>query len=470
MIFAAPSGQPPPQVNETTPFSISLGWGPPLEPNGVISSYSVLQRAPSLSPSPLRRDVGVAFDGNIIKRFSSEDHALGGIANMITLSFRTFSRRGTILYYINEAGTDYIAIELRNGVPWFFFDAGSGPAVIRPLLAAADTVFNDGEWHSVTATQSSRTGTITIDGIHSGSGESSGTDQVISSRQTLHVGGIPGGLPRSTLLGLQLDNSTLEGSNFAGCLFGLVLNGQFVDFSDSTQVGESVIDNNIPGCSLQLEPGLSFLGGGYLSFPSSTLHSASFSWSFDIRSTHSEGLVFFVHDGVQSAIAVEVQQSLVYLIVLSNGVSQRRAGGGNAVCDGEWHTILIDQSLDEVFISVDGSGESLFLRSINTVFSSGVFFGGVPMGTLGYSIAQSAGVNLAAPFSGCVRPRVSEVVVGGVPVSIPSPTSHYLVRFDGCHSSTFFNSSASCGDPWVSLPAATSTNLLDTGLQPWSGT
>lgn len=397
------------------------------------------------------------------------DHALGGRANTIFFTFKTFSRQGTIIYYINDNGTYYIAIELRNGVPWFFFDVGSGPAVIRPLLATADMVFNDGEWHNVTATQENQTGMIIIDDIHSGSGESGWIDQYneIPKYHTLYVGGIPSGLPYSTLLGLQLENSTLEGSKFTGCIFGLTVNSQPVDFSSSIDVGETVIAT-IPGCSLELEPGISFLGGGYLSYPSNTLHSTSFSWTFNIRTTHNEGLVFFVHDNSQSAVAIEIQESFVYLTVLSGGRTQRRAGGGNRVCDGEWHTILIDQSLDEIFISVDGSGESLFLRSINTIFSSRIFFGGVSIGTLDYNISRSAGVNVDASFSGCLRPRVSEVVVGGVSPPILSPVvSHYLVRFNGCRTATM--NSISCGEPWVSLPAGPNTSYLDTGLQSQSG-
>lgn len=416
----------------------------------------------------------MAFDGNVIKRFSSDDNALGGISNTITFSFRTFSPQGTILYYINTARTDYLAVELRNGTPWFLFDAGSGPAVIQLDLGGADVTFNNGEWHSVTAMQTSRTGRITVDGMYSGTGTSSGSDQVISSRQLLHVGGIPDDLPRGTTLGLQSADSTLNGRNYGGCLFGLTLNGQPVDFSSSMDLGDDLIAD-IPGCAIQLEPGLSFLGGGFLSFPPNTLHSGTFIWSFDIRSTHTQGLVFFAYGANQSTLAVEIRDSLLHLVLSDDdgGSSiQRISISNSSVCDGQWHTVLLDKSLNEVFVSLDGIGRSLFFQSSDFIFSSSVFLGGVPMGSMAYNIARGAGVNVYAPFSGCMRPQTSRLVVGGVTSPELVPNSHQLVRFDGCHSPSGSGSppaAASCVGPWASMSSGTAMEFTDTGLQPWAG-
>lgn len=469
MQFSVPSGQPAPEVNTTTASSVTLSWEGPISPNGIISSYSLLRRSPSLTPSPLARDVGVAFDGNVLRQFSGSDHPLGGTSNTITLSFRTFLSEGTLLYYINAAGTDYIALELRGGIPWFFFDAGSGPGVVRPDLAGANVVFNDGAWHSVTAIHSSRTGTISVDGIYSGSGKSSGSDQVISSRQVLYIGGIPDSVPLSTTLGLSTTpNSILEGRNFAGCLFGVTLNNQLLDFSLGESMGNEVIPG-VSGCPIELEPGWSFLGGGFLSFPPGTISSNRFSWSFNIRTTHSEGLVLLAltppsSSSNDSALAVEVRGSLLYLVLSSQGSTQREFVNAS-ICDGQWHTVLVDQSLDEVFVSVDGRGISLFLPSPNIVFSSDLFCGGVPMETVAYDAARSAGVNVYAPFSGCARPRPQQFLVGGVAIS-PEPSAHYLVRFDGCHSR---GGGPACGDPWVTLPSVVETEFTDTELRPWTG-
>lgn len=389
--------------------------------------------------------------------------------NRILLSFRTFSARGTLLYYINSAGTDFIAIELRNGVPWFFFDAGTGPAVIQPDLGDANVRFDDGAWHSISATQNRRTGIIVVDGVYSGTGQSSGFDQVISSIQTLHMGGIPADVPRSTHFGLMSAFSTLNGDIFIGCIFGVTLNSQPLDFSSSSNIGEVIAD--IPGCSVTLERGVSFLGGGYNSLLPNTLSSSRFSWTFDFRTSHSQGLVFFVDNTNGSALGVEIRNSSIHLVLFSNGISQRREIRNSIVCSGQWHTILIDQSLDEVFLSVDGSGSSLFLSSSTTIFSSRVFFGGVPFESTAYDLARMAGLNVDVPFSGCTRPRAPGLLIDGV---VPSQNVYQqagsrLVRFDGCHFPGSASISASCEAPWTSLLAGADQTLNDTGLQPFSG-
>lgn len=387
--------------------------------------------------------------------------------NTISLSFRTLRDSGTILYYINTGGTDFIAIELRNGIPWFFFDAGTGPAVIQPDLRGANVTFDDGAWHSILAMQNSRSGSIVIDGIYSGSGQSSGLDQVISSSQVLHIGGIPPGVPQSTRAGLMSAASTLSGRIFTGCIFSVTLNGQPLDFSTSANIGEVIAD--LPGCSVGLEPGFSFLGGGYSSLVPNTISSSRFSWTFDYRTSHNQGLVFFVYNTNRSAIGVEIRNSSLHLVLFSDGISQRRAVSSSMICSGQWHTILLDQSFNEVFLSNDGSGVSLFLPSSTTIFSSRVFFGGVPFGSAAYDLARMAGLNVDVPFSGCTRPRPSGLLVDGVALSQNEfrPAGSRLVRFDGCYLPTA--SSTSCEAPWTSVLAGLNQMLNDTGLQPFSG-
>ena len=123
---------------------------------------------------------------------------------------------GILLYFINSAQTDLLAIELRGGVPWFIFDAGSGPGAVRP---EGDMTFDDGLWHEIVAVQEGRVGTITVDGVYTGSGLSFGSSQVVSSNQDLYVGGIPVSVPRMTLFGDVNPNATLMGRNFAGAFF-----------------------------------------------------------------------------------------------------------------------------------------------------------------------------------------------------------------------------------------------------------
>lgn len=456
-------------VGAVTESSVSLSWAPPTSPNGVISSYSVRRRSPSSIPSPLLRDVGVAFDGTVIQQFAGTEHRLGGAGNQISLSFRTLSDTGTILYYINQPGTDFIAIELRNGTPWFFFDAGTGPAVIRPDLGGADVRFDDGDWHSISASHSRRQGSIIVDGLYSGSGQSVGLDEVITSSQTLYVGGIPDHIPRSTQAGLTSSDTTLLGHAFAGCMFGVTLNGQVLDFSSSTSVGEAITD--LPGCPVNLERGYYHVGGGYRSLASNAITSSRFSLTFDFRTTHSDGLLFFAHSSDGLAVGVDIRNSSLYLVLHDNSSTLRQQIASGDACSGHWNTILLDQSFSEVFLSVNSTGSSLFLSSSSVVFSSSLFFGGVPSSSAAYQVAMAAGMNVRVPFSGCIRDRFPGLLVNGVPVApenLQLSTSR-LVKFDGCYRSGVLDPSTCVQSFSTSQLAGTSVTFNDTSLNPFSG-
>lgn len=389
------------------------------------------------------------------------------------MQFRTFSSAGILLYYINAAGTDLLALELRDGIPWFLFDAGSGPGVAQPVVG--DGVrFNDGEWHTIVASQDGTSGTVTIDNVYTGSGQSMGSSQVISSNQVLYIGGLPPDdsvVPRTTVSGMGNSNATVSGRMFAGCLFGISLNDQILDFS----LGQAV-SFDFPqgvgfeqGCPVRLERGNSYIGGGYASLAANTLTSSAFSFTFDFRTTHNEGLLLFAYSSDETAFAVEIRDSLLHLLASDiNGTSDLIVSN-TVVCDNVWHRLLIDQSRDELFLAVDGDGDSLFISNRDTIFSSSIFIGGVPMETMAYNLARSIGVNVYAHFSGCTFENIfPSLFVDGSPV-IPGIGRFSQLRVDGCAPAAQLTGQVMCSAPWTSLNTGAVTEYTDVNLTPFSG-
>ena len=468
IFVSVPTGQPVPRVVAEAETSVSLEWDGPLVPNGVITSFLLHRRTPSLSPSPSLHDVGVAFSGGSgeLATFSGEPSLLGGFSNEVTLRFRTLQAYGTILYYINSPRTDVFAIELRNGIPWFVFDAGSGPAAIRP---DENISFSDGFWHELTVTQVGRAGSIIVDQIYTGSGESIGTDQVISSRQTLAVGSLPPEAPPSTISGGLNPNATLRGESFAGCLFGITINGQLLDFA-SQDPSTAVVGPEL-GCPIELQVGVHFLGGGYLTLAEDTITSSRFRFTFNIRTTHALGLLLFAYDSgenADSAFGVELRNGSLLSLVASSGGSQfEQSITEAAVCDGEWHSITVEQSGSEFSLILDDAfSQTVELPVSDALFSSQLFLGGVPLESAAFSRARSIGLNVYASFSGCVRsPSLS--LDGGQPAAVPLPRlAGEQVRFDGCPGGS---EGGVCSPPWRVLDAGTSTSLTDAGLNPFTG-
>ena len=400
---------------------------------------------------------------------------LGGLRNEIRMRFRTLSGNGLLLYYINAAGTDLLALELRNGVPWFLFDAGSGPGAIQPQVGAGIT-FDDGAWHTIVASQDGVSATITVDNVYTGLGQSMGSSQVISSNQVLYIGGLPfdqSAVPRMTVNGLGNPAASVSGRQFAGCLYGVTLNGESLDF---TLAQEFSLD--LPqgvgferGCPVGLERGNSYIGGGYVSLPPNTINGSTFTFTFDFRTMHSEGLLLFAYSTTddETAFAVEIRNSNLHLLLSDvNGTSDLEVSN-TIVCDSEWHRLLIDLSRDELYLAVDGDGDSLPIANQDTVFSSSIYIAGIPMATPAYEVARRVGVSVDAHFSGCTFENVvPSLYVDGAPVT-PGLGGLSLVRFDGCSLASQLTGQPTCAAPWTSLDVGAVMEYTDDNLTPFSG-
>ncbi|KAL5481436.1 hypothetical protein EMCRGX_G021590 [Ephydatia muelleri] len=92
----------------------------PLQPNYVITAYTLHHRVPSL-------------------KSQSEMWAPPSTA---TVQFHTYNSSGILFYQINSVMTDFLGVvKLHGGLPWLIFDVGSGPAVVG---SNSTRTFNDG--------------------------------------------------------------------------------------------------------------------------------------------------------------------------------------------------------------------------------------------------------------------------------------------------------------------------------------
>ena len=435
-----------------TATSVELTWEAPAQPNGEISSYAIHRRTPSLLPTPARNDVGVSFTGNGYATFAPSNPS--NFENNLSLRFRTLGCCGVLFYTINAAGADMFAVELRNGVPWLVFDAGSGPGAVRPQ---SDTRFNDGEWHTLTVTQRGNTGTLTVDGTYTGSGESVGISTVIGY-VTHHVGGLPSDATLQTTNADADSQAVLSGQNFTGCLHNVVFNEVTMDFS----VGFPGVGSPDEGCPVDLVPTMQLLGGGYFSLAKDIVNGSSFNISFWFRTTHSDGLLFFMSANSETRCSIELSNSNLHVIL-----ADMEAMVLSKPCDGEWHSILIRQEDTLLFITIDEElSESYTLPNAEVeISSSRIYFGGIPSDSADFYTAQDAGVNTYTPFSGCIRLPEPFVHVNNQP-ALGTIAKSEFVNFDGCGSTV----STECVPSWHDLDARAERGFTDTYLTPFSGT
>ena len=345
------------------------------------------------------------------------------------------------------------AVELRNGIPWLIFDAGTGPAAIKP---EGDTKFDDGAWHTLTITQRGNDGTITVDNTYTGSGNSMGASGIIG--YVIHyIGGIPSDAPLQTQNGHLNLSSVLSGQSFAGCLYSVIFNDVALDFSS----GFPGVGSPDRGCPVDLVTTAQLLGGGYFSLAENTVTGNSFNISFEFRTTHTDGLLYYMYANDGYMFGIELRSSELHFILSDTDMTLPTTSDP---CDGEWHRATLSQEEEQFLFAVDEVVDSLILPFSSLVFSSRIFFGGVPLDSTVFDMAQDAGLNTYTPFSGCIRIPQSSLYVAGQPVVV-TITESELVNFDGCGNSP----GTSCVAPWSDVDTGMKRSITDTGLTPFSG-
>ncbi|KAL5502717.1 hypothetical protein EMCRGX_G009533 [Ephydatia muelleri] len=137
-------GPSSPLILNTNSSSMSLQWNAPLQPDYVITAYTLPHRVPNLKSQP----------------------EMWAPPSTATVQFHTYNPSGILSYQINSVMTDFLGVKLHGGLPWLIFDVGSGPAVVG---SNSTRTFNNGQWHTgyvVLFEQASNTFYVTIDTVH----------------------------------------------------------------------------------------------------------------------------------------------------------------------------------------------------------------------------------------------------------------------------------------------------------------
>ena len=135
-------GPSSPLILNTNSSSMSLQWNAPLQPDYVITAYTLPHRVPSLkSQSEMwapPSTVGAWL------------HSAGTCSFVVLLTRPQSSSIPTtpvaFSSQINSVMTDFLGVKLHGGLPWLIFDVGSGPAVVG---SNSTRTFNNGQWHTV---------------------------------------------------------------------------------------------------------------------------------------------------------------------------------------------------------------------------------------------------------------------------------------------------------------------------------
>ena len=396
--FLDPSGQSPPTIISSSSNNISLEWIPPSQPNGIITSYTLSNRLPSLtlSSQPIH-ELGIRFHGAGYARFPANMFN-PGFSTTISFRVRTFATNGLLMLYSTVSMSDYIAISFNSSTLQFAFDSGANsPTNILEL----DVGINDGSWHDISASRIGNQGVLTLDNSDSIQITVEGLDNDIAISSIAVIGGIgpniqlPGNFPILSVHG------------FAGCIRDFEFNSEKVDFSSvssSRQVGVS-----LPGCPREIETGTHYSGAGFAKFDTSAIgiSGATFQISFELKTLESTSTVFALglNTDTQSSdyIVFSIANSIPTIDLQINGVKRSILLTGEnftPVCDGNWHSFLLKKTATQISMVVDGNSDAI---SVTTVLElDTLYLGGLDFLSPFYVKLQSEGL-LAPNFGGCIR-------------------------------------------------------------------
>ena len=400
--FLAPSGQAAPTGKPLNSTHLTLSWNLPSHPNGPVPpEYHVTRSYAAFYYPPINAVEGAHFPG--LGYYLLSDNVIPqGVETQVEFWFQTRSSHGLVMFLASATQDDFMAVEIRDGMPWFIFDSQEGAAEISINSVIK---FNDGNWHHVGITRNRRDGRITVDNQYTGQGVSPPGATYIDRNTGVYIGGVKRGLRLQQKI-LNSVYSLNYSISYIGCLKELRLQNKLVSLNNALE--RMNVEPLTSGCPLDHEQGFYLKGGGYLSLKKDVFEGRSiYSMSFEFRTFYSSGILMFVYaegTGKESYFTVLLDSGnvrVLYRTPSSHGnitVVPRKP-----VCDGTWHNVSLTNFGESTFtISVDRN--SKISNPITELYvTSELYFGGLPFGSNAAQKASSIGLNTDTTFGGCFR-------------------------------------------------------------------
>lgn len=350
---------------------------------------------------PINAIAGTYFPGLGYYRFSSSVIPPNSRTD-IELFFKTRYSNGLLVFLASVDQDDFLAVELRNGIPWFIFDCQTGVAEITVVNSSA---LNDERWHHLKITRDRRNGKIVVDGSYEGRGTSAGPSTVIGENTGVYIGGITDLFqPKGSIT--RFVHSVGSRTNFIGCLKDLRLQSKEVRYQDADEkVG---VDPLSSGCPLDLDRGVYLKGGGFFSLKKGVFTGRNlYTLSFNFKTHYVSGLLLFTYGespGQESYLALVLDLGDIRVLYRTTCCyGNFTVSPTNSVCDGQWHHIELTNFHSARFsFVVDGEVTPVGAISVLEV-SSELYFGGVPHSSPASERVAAVGVKTDGVFGGCIK-------------------------------------------------------------------
>ncbi|XP_057345251.1 laminin subunit alpha-2 isoform X1 [Manis pentadactyla] len=316
--------------------------------------------------------IAIAFDDTKVK-------------NRLTIEFevRTEAESGLLFYMARINHADFATVQLRNGLPYFSYDLGSGDT--NTMIPSR---INDGQWHKIKIMRTKQEGIIYVDGASNRTFSPKKAD-ILDVVGMLYVGGLP------------VNYTTRRIGPVTYSIDGCIRNFQMAEAP--TDLEQPTSSFHVGTCFANAQKGTYFDGTGFAKAVGGFKVGLDLLVEFEFRTTRTTGVLLGISSQKMDGMGLEmIDEKLMFHV--DNGAGRFTAiydaGIPGHLCDGQWHKVTANKIKHHIELTVDGNqveAQSPNRASTSADTNDPVFVGGFPDGL------NQFGLTTNIPFRGCIR-------------------------------------------------------------------
>uniref|UniRef100_A0A674J3X9 Laminin subunit alpha 2 n=1 Tax=Terrapene triunguis TaxID=2587831 RepID=A0A674J3X9_9SAUR len=303
----------------------------------------------------------------------------------LTIEFevRTEAESGLLFYMARINHADFATVQIKNGLPYFSYDLGSGNT-----STMIPNKINDGQWHKVKIFRTKQEGILLVDGVSNRTTSPKKAD-ILDVVGMLYVGGLP----------INYTTRRIGPVTYSidGCIRNFKMTEASVDLDNPTS------SFNVGKCFTNAEKGTFFDGTGFAKTVGTYKVGTDLLVEFEFRTTRMNGVLLGISSQKMDGLGIElVDEKLMFHV--DNGAGRFSAiyepDKPGSLCDGQWHKVTANKIKHRLELTVDGNqvdGSSPNGVSSSVDTNDPVFIGGYPDGL------NQFGLTTNIRFKGCIR-------------------------------------------------------------------
>ncbi|XP_067402830.1 laminin subunit alpha-2 isoform X3 [Emydura macquarii macquarii] len=307
------------------------------------------------------------------------------VKNRLTIEFevQTEADSGLLFYMARINHADFATVQIKNGLPYFSYDLGSGDT-----NTMIPNKINDGQWHKVKIFRTKQEGILLVDGVSNRTTSPKKAD-ILDVVGMLYVGGLP----------INYTTRRIGPVTYSidGCIRNFKMTEASVDLDNPTS------SFNVGKCFTSVEKGTFFDGTGFAKTVGTYKVGTDLLVEFEFRTTRMNAVLLGISSQKMDGLGIElVDENLMFHV--DNGAGRFSAiykpDKPGSLCDGRWHKVTANKIKHRLELTVDGSevdGSSPNGGSSSTDTNDPVFVGGYPAGL------NQFGLTTNIRFKGCIR-------------------------------------------------------------------